>query len=212
VPDAVECVAQNAELALAADELHSGLVRDVNTEPCAGLHRMPRVDRPGLSLGLDVRRVVVVDCVSRCAVRRIIDEDAVHGCSRLEPCSGVDDVARGHPLACCWAGIERDERFPRRDPGTQLEPLLESKVSDRDRGSYGALRIVLVRDRRAEERHHGIADELLDGAAVPLELTPNATVIRTKNRLDVLRVQRFSLRREADEVAEQDGDDLALAA
>ena len=43
-------------------------------------------------------------------------------------------------------------------------------VADRERRADGALGIVLVRDRRAEERHHRVADELLDRAAVALEL------------------------------------------
>ena len=35
-----------------------------------------------------------------------------------------------------------------------------------ERGAGGAQRIVVVRDRRAEQRHHCIADVLVDGAAV----------------------------------------------
>jgi hypothetical protein len=43
-----------------------------------------------------------------------------------------------------------------------------------------------VRGRRAEEGHDRIADELLDGAAVALELGANALVVRPQDRLDVL--------------------------
>jgi hypothetical protein len=66
--------------------------------------------------------------------------------------------------------------------------------------------------RRSEERHHGVPDELLDGAAAALELRPDAVVVRGEERLDVLRVHRLGLRREPDEIAEDDRDDLALAA
>ena len=76
-----------------------------------------------------------------------------------------------------WAS-RRDERLAGRDPDAQLEPFLEREVADRERSADGALGIVLVRGRRAEERHHRIADELLDGAAVALELGADALVVR----------------------------------
>ena len=41
-----------------------------------------------------------------------------------------------------------------------------------ERGADGALGIVLVRHRRAPDRHHGVADELLDHAAVALDDAP----------------------------------------
>ena len=42
-------------------------------------------------------------------------------------------------------------------------------VDQLERGADGALGVVLVRDRRAPDRHDRVADELLDGAAVPLD-------------------------------------------
>ena len=69
---------------------------------------------------------------------------------------------------------------PGRDPDAELEPLLDCEVADRERRAHGPLGIVLVRRRRAEERHHGVADELLDGAAVALELGADALVVRAE--------------------------------
>ena len=86
------------------------------------------------------------------------------------------------------------------------------EVADRERRADGALGVVLVRRRRPEERHHRVADELLDGAAVSLELGADALVVGAEDSLDVLRVHRLGPRREADEVAEDDRDDLAFAA
>jgi hypothetical protein len=65
---------------------------------------------------------------------------------------------------------------------------------------------------RRKERHDRIADELLDCASTPLELHADAFVVGREQRFDVLRVHRFRRRREADEVAGHDRDDLALAA
>ena len=42
-----------------------------------------------------------------------------------------------------------------------------------------ALRIVFARDRRTEDRHDSVADELLDRAAEALDLLLDARVIRT---------------------------------
>ncbi len=68
-----------------------------------------------------------------------------------------------------------------------------------------------MRRRGAEESHHRVSDELLDGAAAPLELRADAVVVRREERLDVLGIHRLCLCREADEVAEDDRDDLALS-
>ena len=74
----------------------------------------------------------------------------------------------------------------------------------------GALRIVLMRRRSAEDRHHRVTDELLHRAAISLDLLPQPSVIGPDPRPDVLGVSRFRRRREADEVAEQHRHDLAL--
>ena len=65
-------------------------------------------------------------------------------------------------------------------------------------------------DRRAEQRHHGVADELLDGPAEALELGPQLRVVRREQAAHVLRVERLRAGGEADEVGEEDAHDLAL--
>ena len=67
---------------------------------------------------------------------------------------------------------QRDEGLARGDPdhAPRGRPFPRPPLSDRKCGADGALGVVLVRGRRPEERHHSVADELLDGAAVPLEL------------------------------------------
>ena len=57
---------------------------------------------------------------------------------------------------------------------TWRSPALPHPVADRERGADGPLRVVLVREGRSEQRHHGVADELLDGAAEAFELGPQA--------------------------------------
>ena len=72
---------------------------------------------------------------------------------------------------------------------TSSSPSSRQRVADRERGADGALRVVLVRDGRAEDRHHGVADELLDRAAEALELRAHARVVgleepRARPRVD----------------------------
>ena len=68
-----------------------------------------------------------------------------------------------------------------------------------------------MRNRRAEQRHHCVADELLHRAAETLELRAQTLVVGTEDRLDVLRIELLGACREADEVGEEDGDDLPFA-
>ena len=69
-----------------------------------------------------------------------------------------------------------------------------------------------MRDRRAEDRHHGVADELLDRAAEALDLAGDALVVRAERGANVFRVGPVGAGREAHEVDEEHGDDLALLA
>ena len=113
VPRSLERVSDDAELALATDELGARLVRDVDPEARVGGGRRPHRDRLRLALRLDRRGFVVVDGGARRPVGRLVDDDAVDRRGALEASGCVDDVARGHALACVGAGVERD-RAPRR--------------------------------------------------------------------------------------------------
>ena len=165
-----------------------------------------------MPLACDRLRRAVVDHVARRAVGRFADEHAVHRRGRLEARGGVDHVAGGHRLAQARVGVERDEGLAGVDGDPHLEAALGRGGADRERGAHGPLGVVLVRDGGAEERHHRVADELLDRAAERLELAAQPLVVGAEDRLDVLRVERLRMGREADEVGEDDGDDLALAA
>ena len=56
------------------------------------------------------------------------------------------------PARACGAGVEGGDR-----------------VDEVEGGADGALGVVLGRDRGAPDGHHGVADELLDRAAVALD-------------------------------------------
>ena len=67
-------------------------------------------------------------------------------------------------------------------------------------------------DRRAEERHDRVADELLHRPSVALDLGLDPRPVRSLQRAHLLRVEPLRLRGEADEVGEEDGDALSLLA
>ena len=91
-------------------------------------------------------------------------------------------------------------------PGHALERLEEAQA-----GAHGALGVVLVHGGHAEDADHGVADELLDRAAVGLDhLRARGVKYSAQEGVDVLRVGGLAHRREADEVAEEGGDDPAL--
>jgi hypothetical protein len=131
-----------------------------------------------------------------------------------EPCNReVVLTRRRRPcLAELRPCVDGHERLARVHSHANLElAVLGDPVTDRERRAHRALWVVLVRDRRAEHRHDRIADELLHCAAALLELRPQALVVRTQDRFDVFWVERLGARGEADEVGEEDRDDLPLA-
>ncbi len=204
-------IAQGAELLLPADERCRS--QPLGPDWHSGHARLPGRDAKRLSLRLDCVRSRVFDRDLGSTIRRLVDEDrAGLGC-RLKPRRGVDDVAGRHALACVRARVERNQRLSGRDPDPDLElTLRRERVSDRKGRPNRSLGVVLVRDRRAEHGHDRVADVLLHGASEALELRAHAGVVRLQQPADVLWVHALRAGREADEVAEEAGDDLALLA
>ena len=129
------------------------------------------------------------------------------------PRRGVDDVAGRHAFSRVGSRVERDERLARGDADAHLElTVLGERFADRQRRPNGSLRVVLVRDRRAEDGHDRVADELLDRSAEALELGAHARVVGLQEPRARPRGPCARRGREADEIAEEAGDDLALLA
>ena len=63
-----------------------------------------------------------------------------------------------------------------------------SASSEAQGGAHGALGVVLVGGGNAEDGHHGVADELLDGAAVASIDLAGAGVVLAEQGVDVLGV------------------------
>ena len=81
---------------------------------------------------------------------------------------------------------------------------------DGERGAYRAHAVVLVRHRRAEDGHDGVADVLVDGAAVALDLAREHAEVRAQNDAQLCRVEGGAQRFGRRQVGEEHGHDLAL--
>ena len=208
---------QELELPLAADERGVRGLLEVDPEAGAGLDGPPDGDRLSLPLRLDSSGLLVHDRPRGGAERRLADEDAVDRRRGLEACSRVHDVSGHHRVAFARPRIERDERFARvhGDAHVEVEPgitVIEARdgVVDGERGADGSLGVILVSDRGPEDGDDRVADELLDGPPVALELPAHPPVVVAERRTDVLGIEPLRPSREVDEVGEEHRDDLPL--
>ena len=136
------------------------------------------------------------------ALGRLAREDRARFGRRLDARSRVDEVAGNHPLV---GGAERHRSLTGEDAGAGAQQGIDlrDRGSEVEGGPDGPFGVVLLRDRRTPDRHHGVADELLDRAAVPLDHRAGNDEIPAQELPRVLRVAPFGGGREADEVDEQ---------
>ncbi len=77
-------------------------------------------------------------------------------------------------------------------------------------GANRALGVITMSDRRAEHRHHRVADELLEPPPVVLYVPLGIAVVELERVAHVLRIGSVRSRRESNEVDEEDRDELPL--
>jgi hypothetical protein len=109
-------------------------------------------------------------------------------------------------------GIETDARR-QGDAALALQLLVEvgQRVADPQRREHRPLRRVLVRDRRAEERHEAVAGELIDDPLEPVDLVHREGDVLVEYLAVDLRIEAARDRGRSGEIAEQYGYLLALA-
>src|SRR5262249_51242521 len=78
-----------------------------------------------------------------------------------------------------------------------------------DRGAHGAQRVVLGDPGEPERRHDAVPEQLHDAAAVGLDDGVQRLVVAVHQGAGGLRVEALVERRRADQIGEDDGDDLA---
>ncbi len=144
--------------------------------------------------------------------RRVPDQDVARLRRLLEPRGDVDGIA-----GCKCAALTRhDLARADSDAYLQLRPELALQVCVQDSELFAQLvartcsaqGIVLVHDRDPEDRHHSVADELLHGAAVPLQHSTCKREVALHDAAQRLRVKSLPERGRAGDIAEEDGDRL----
>lgn len=155
--------------------------------------------------------------------RRLLGEgDATRWRQLLDAGGEPDDVAlRGVVHAQVVADAPDDDLAGvQTHSHRQLEPALASDVVGEraelagqiEGGRTGALRVVLVGDRGAEERHDAIAGVLIDGALVSVNAVRQDPEQAIEQAMPFFGIEAFRQLHRAHDVGEQDGDQLALAA
>ena len=148
--------------------------------------------------------------------RRVVRSDQDLACTRslLEPLRGVHRIPRDERRRFVagddFAGVDPD-------PDAERRPTLVVELGVQpgecgahlDCGSDCAQRIVLVDVWNTEHRHDRIADELLDGAAVPLDRRTHFLVPASEQAAERLGVEALPELGRVRQVAEEDRDRLA---
>ncbi len=203
---------ERGELGLTADHRRPGTPGGARAGRVVDLLDLPGADRLGPALQRQRPELPVVHGIAGRATRCLADQDASDRCRTLQSGSDVDRVAHDGVFLSNPPGqdLARVDSHPQR----QFEPeVLGSGLVQLDhrglhtpRRADGALGIVLVGDRGAEDGHHVVADVLVDVASVALHLERQPREVARRESLDALMVEPLGHRRVADDVGEQDGD------
>ena len=196
----LERVLEQRQLRLAADQRCGGETRRV-----VHAQRAPGPQRLGPALDLERAGALDLDRAGRQPPRSLADENLPRLRRLLQPHGQV------HGLA----GRERrfgvlDDDLSRLDADPDREPERLDLRHDLERGSEGPLRVVLVRQRHAERRHHRVSGELLDRAAVVHDRPGDLLEVPVHALPDDLGIGARDERGRADEVDEDHRRDLAF--
>ena len=136
------------------------------------------------------------------AVSPLREEDLAWPCARLEPLreddrlAGREGLSRRRVARQDLAGGDAD---PDAQPDAELplHLLVESLplLPQLHRRADGSERVVLVQRRDSEDRHDGIADELLHRAAVSLERRPHRCEVPVQHLSERLGIEPLAQRR-----------------
>ena len=144
--------------------------------------------------------------------RRLAEHDVAFPGGLLQARGDVDRIADeivSSGVDNHLAGVDGDAEPDRLDGAALLVREGADGVLHRDRGAHGAQRIVLGDARQPERGHDPVSEQLHDAATVRLDHRLQRSVVPTHEAPDGLRVQALVQRRRADQVGEDDRDDLA---
>ena len=170
---------------------------------------------PSKPFAVACRPVAVGDRVGRERDGGLAGEDLAGCGGGLEPGRGVHDRTGDEELAGraeAGGGLARLDADVDVERRGETEGLAEpaGPGADRETGTDGAERVVLVHGGQAEHRHHGVADELLRPAAEREELLGRGLEEEAEDLAGAFGVQALRQAGGVDEVGEQHRDHLAF--
>ncbi len=211
----MEEILDEPQLGLAADEGRLEAHEAASAAAgCDDAHGAP--ERHGLGLPLELVRpgVLAHDGGLHRAARGLVHEHRSRQGGRLDAGRRVDEIPRDDPLVL---GADGDCGFARRHARAQPQSRDADLRAERgdvahevERGPHGTFGVVLSRDGSAPDGHDGVADELLDRAAVPADHGAGGLEVPRQDVANLLGVLRLRERREPDEVGEEHGHEPAL--
>ncbi len=197
--------AEGVELVTAPDE--RPLVGAAGPDRRQRPHEQPAGDGLALPLRVDVLQVAELERAPGRLRGSLAHDDLAGVRSLLEARAHVHGVA-GDERAV-RVGVDDHLAGVHADPQRERRVELGETLAHRERRVKRTLGVVLQRRGSAERRHHGVAGELLDGAADPLDLLRHRReepVEQDPHRLGV----GLADRGRADEIGEEHGRDLPL--
>ena len=198
-------------------ELHQvGVTADHRQLPsCPGgvTDERTRRDRLGLALCLEAGGRPVDEAIRGLAAS-FGDQDSPRLGLLLEAGRGVDRVARDQEVLA-GRGVPAGDDLAARDTQPDRQAFRQAWVSadlvaQVERRADRPLGVVAVGDGQAEDRHHRIADELLDGAAVVGDHLAGDRVVAGEQRAQVFGIELLTERGRAGNIGEQDRDEPSL--
>ena len=178
--------------------------------------RAPGGDGLALPLQLERRQSLQLDRVRDRERRRLSNRHRLRFPGRLQTRRDVDHVAGDRPTLGARLPVHRlaarDAHPQPERAGREPEPGADAlhRGHESQPRTHGPLRIVVADARRTEDGHRGVADELLELAAVPRDRLAHGVEIRVLHERHVLGVELLGQRREADEIGEENRHDAPL--
>ena len=212
---AVEELLDEPQLAVAPHQLGLQAVAAVHAER-AGDRPLRPPNRDGLGLALDhvLAGIAVGDGGGAGGPGGAVDVDRAGFSEPLDAGRGVDAITDDDALLHAVHG----DRLAGDDPDAGREPLElvgfaegVDCVDQLEAGPDGALGVVLEGDRDPPHGHDGVADELLDRAAVASDDGAGVVEVAREQLAHDVGVERLGAGREAHQVAEDHRDDAELA-
>jgi hypothetical protein len=201
---------EQLELALPADERTSEPAYPTGSREREGSQNGAARETPRLPLGLDNSGLAELERSAGCCNRPLAGEHLPGGGRLLQPGADIDGVTRDERAAFACLTDDHLARVDAYADGESPTVELDEAALHGQCGVKGPFRVVLEGCRSPESGHYSVARELLDRASSSLDLLCHRLVEAIEHDPDALRILVVGECGRADEIREENRDELAL--